>query len=538
MIPSQWPRLFNPMAQTLQPDPTIKGWETPAVLQTQGLFHCLTTPAPTAQGRPAPSHSQVDPATWHRWEQGNRQYPPWQYQAKYLTRPDDGVWQPVTPLQRERMMGLPDDFTLIHPNHPDDRARNTMLGNTWHVPSAVWLLFLLLLQPSITLATPIKVTTLQKMTSIWLASQTPWGPPTDPPSFPQYDWMSHLRWTREHIAQLHVPPVMDCTVHWALSQQTQLPNIHQIRLDVIEIADIQQLVSDWHDHTHDWVTSLPPHCQIAYRQPKMITQIPVLIYLLQQIGYTHADVLAVELSQGFQVLGQLQPGLNWHIRPDQKYTKPISRTELSQHNREYVLKKLHTMRVDDYWSQMADEIATEVQQGRMAGPFTAPQWWPIPAVPLRTHAHTNTLLPLPHSDPIIAVAFSIHQTGSDGKPKIRRGEDWRRSGHNQACQMNDQPFHHTPDHYSWLIQHSTSQHPEQHAIWGHDHDGAYRQLPLAEPSVAYALLITPDGPTLWHQHVLLFGSAASVWAYNRFGDVLSSHHIEPDFDSHTSPTLR
>ena len=88
--------------------------------------------------------------------------------------------------------------------------------------------------------------------------------------------------------------------------------------------------------------------------------------------------------------------------------------------------------------------------------------------------------------------------------------------------MNDQPFHHTPDHYSWLTQHSTSQHPGQHAIWGHDHDGAYRQLPLAEPSVAYALLITPDGPTLWHHHVLLFGSAASVWAYNRFGDVLTT----------------
>ena len=32
------------------------------------------------------------------------------------------------------------------------------------------------------------------------------------------------------------------------------------------------------------------------------------------------------------------------------------------------------------------------------------------------------------------------------------------------------------------------------------------------------LLLTPDGPTLWHRHVLLFGSAARVWGYNRFGD--------------------
>ena len=36
------------------------------------------------------------------------------------------------------------------------------------------------------------------------------------------------------------------------------------------------------------------------------------------------------------------------------------------------------------------------------------------------------------------------------------------------------------------------------------------------------LLLTPDGPTLWLHHVLLFGSAASVWSYNRFGDMLTS----------------
>ena len=61
--------------------------------------------------------------------------------------------------------------------------------------------------------------------------------------------------------------------------------------------------------------------------------------------------------------------------------------------------------------------------------------------------------------------------------------------------MTDQPFHHTPDYYTWLAQHT---------------------------AIAYVLLLTPDGPTLWHHHVLLFGSAASVWAYNRFGDMLTA----------------
>ena len=68
-----------------------------------------------------------------------------------------------------------------------------------------------------------------------------------------------------------------------------------------------------------------------------------------------------------------------------------------------------------------------------------------------------------------------------------------------------------------LYLHST----DTQTVWGHDHDGAYRQLPLQDPEMAYVLLQTPQGPMLWHYHVLLFGSAASVWAYNRFGDMLT-----------------
>ena len=88
--------------------------------------------------------------------------------------------------------------------------------------------------------------------------------------------------------------------------------------------------------------------------------------------------------------------------------------------------------------------------------------------------------------------------------------------------MTDQPFHHTPDHYTWLAQYTAKHDIQPPLVWGHDHDGAYRQLPLDDPSIAYVLLLTPQGPTLWHHHVLLFGSAASVWAYNRFGDMLTA----------------
>ena len=86
-------RLHNPIATTIQPSIHVKDWETPAVLCNKQLFHCLTTQAPTDLGRPPPAHAQADEATWERWQQDNRQFPPWQYQPQFLTRPHEGDWQ-------------------------------------------------------------------------------------------------------------------------------------------------------------------------------------------------------------------------------------------------------------------------------------------------------------------------------------------------------------------------------------------------------------------------------------------------------------
>ena len=232
-----------------------------------------------------------------------------------------------------------------------------------------------------------------------------------------------------------------------------------------------------------WFQQIPPHCQLAYQQTDMITQIPTLIHILDSIQYPHTRQLQQELSQGFTLLGNLHPGLNWHVRTDSKYTCPTSIETLRQNNRAYIHKKLQQNHVDPHWHLMATEIATEVQQGRMAGPFHAPEWLRTNTTPLKEYPHTSSLLPLPHPDPIIAMAFSIEQTGSDGKQKIRRGEDWRRSGHNQACHMTDQPYHHTPDHYTWLAQYTRQRSDEPPLVWGHDHDGAYYlstilQLPM------------------------------------------------------------
>ena len=421
-------------------------------------------------------------------------------------------------------MGFPDHYTQPPNNTITDRSRNTMLGNSWHVPTAIWMLFLLLISAqSASIHPGVQYTNLQKMTAIWNNSSVPWGPPSQTPPhhyMPQMDWTRHLHWAQQHHQHSQQPDPLDPTLHWAIQQQACIPNINEVRANIA--TELQSLVSEWADTTDSWFRQLPNHCQRAYQQPTMITQIPLLHHLLQTIHYPHADILFRELTEGFPLIGNLQPGLNWKVRTDTKYTEHQSVPELHTYNRAYILKKLHQHRVDDHWQMMADEIAKEVQMGRMDGPFTAPTWWDVPAVALTCHQHTRQLKPLPHPTPVIAVAFSIHQTGSDGQPKVRRGEDWRRSGHNRSCNMADQPHHHTPDHYVWLAQHTSRHHLDQLHVWGHDHDGAYRQLPLQDPSLAYVLLLTPEGPTLWLHHVLLFGSAVSVWSYNRFGDMLTS----------------
>ena len=269
-----------------------------------------------------------------------------------------------------------------------------------------------------------------------------------------------------------------------------------------------------------WFHTLPPHVQRAYKHKDSVTQIPILIHLLRRLGYPQTEVLYRELSEGFPLMGKLTPGVNWHVRQGRKYLQPTPMDDFKQKNREYIRNKLETNRVDDHWKFMLDEVLAEVKLGRMNGPFKAPTWWPRPAVATQQPG-TDVLLDLPHDDPFIAMAFSIEQTGSDGNTKIRRGEDWRRSGHNATCVMHDQPYHHTPDHFVSLgLAFLENNRSTPLRVWGHDHDGAYRQLPLHDPRQAYVLLLTPDGPTLWSHNVLFFGSAASVWSYNRFGDVL------------------
>ena len=147
--------------------------------------------------------------------------------------------------------------------------------------------------------------------------------------------------------------------------------------------------------------------------------------------------------------------------------------------------------------------------GRMNGPYKAPTWWPCetvcPSKCTNTSGETLPLRPV-HRDGL------QHRTDGqrrehENSPRRRLASEWTQ----RYLTMHDQPFHQTPDHFVSLgLAFLEGSFFEELAVWGHDHDGAYRQLPLDDPRQAYVLLLTPEGPTLWSHNVLLFGSAASV----------------------------
>ena len=191
------------------------------------------------------------------------------------------------------------------------------------------------------------------------------------------------------------------------------------------------------DLTDTWRSQLLPHVHHAYTTAGCTTQVPVFRHLLRLIQYPQADILERELTNGFRLMGALQPGTNGYVRTDQKYLHPRSPQDFIDHNHQYMQQKLLRPRVDDPYAFMLEEIVQKVGAGRMNGPFRQPASWPTSTI---TPSGYDMDLPLPRPTPKIAMAFSIKQTGSDGKDKIRRGEDWRRSGRNSTCTTHDQPF--------------------------------------------------------------------------------------------------
>ena len=287
-------------------------------------------------------------------------------------------------------------------------------------------------------------------------------------------------------------------------------SLNKLRHELVN--EIQELADERSEATRTWWQQLPPHIANVYysQEHDQISQIPLLIDLLQQTGMPQLPALAHDLQQGFAVTGTLNPGAGWLPRADQRYEFPVKEQAFQIHNRHYTLAKLKGRRVDPEWETMLQELKEEVQKGRMSGPYTSPSWWPMSSIGM----DDRQMLQLPNEDVAFSFCFSVKQTD-----KVRRCEDFRRSGHNSTIVAHDVPHHHDIRAFTALAlcQERADAPPK---IWAQDLNGAYRQFPVQNPDDCFCVLMTPRGPLVLRHHALMFGATSSVWNFNRAADSL------------------
>lgn len=105
---------------------------------------CLTTPAPSDDGRPAPKklRGKIDPEQKARWLQDGRSFAPWQYSPEALLHAADGSMTVPPPEAKEQLHQLPRWYTAVP--GVSERARHRMLANGWHIGSAKFIMMLVL----------------------------------------------------------------------------------------------------------------------------------------------------------------------------------------------------------------------------------------------------------------------------------------------------------------------------------------------------------------------------------------------------------
>ncbi|CAE7767400.1 POLA2, partial [Symbiodinium sp. KB8] len=99
-------------------------------------------------------------------------------------------------------------------------------------------------------------------------------------------------------------------------------------------------------------------------------------------------------------------------------------------------------RDQEHTRALLDELVAETRLGRVMGPCAAPDHWSVPTVALPSVADMGVLRQPPPGDCFAALSFAICQVDENGELKLRRGEDWRRSGHNATMGASDVPTHH------------------------------------------------------------------------------------------------
>ena len=199
--------------------------------------------------------------------------------------------------------------------------------------------------------------------------------------------------------------------------------------------------------------------------------------------------------------GAARPG--WKDRKDGRYQNPASMDQLAATNWEYVRRRASGARPGEHWETLLQELVAEVKLGRVVGPTAPPAGWNIVTVPV-LYAPGADRLVTPPPGRHFAAAFAIVQEDGEGNVKVRRGEDWRRSGHNATILAHDVPTHHFVDDVVDFIRRVVEPRCPGARLFGHDLLNAYRQWAVRNPAHSGTFLATPAGLTLWFHLAMCF----------------------------------
>ncbi|CAE7341292.1 unnamed protein product [Symbiodinium natans] len=314
------------------------------------------------------------------------------------------------------------------------------------------------------------------------------NPPAGPPSSSTLQWLQTLRgsalWPMDPPPRAKTPAVdetisedaLEPALEWVLKVASMWR--HDLRRRRGVVQELKSMVEDMEDTTKEW------------DRP---TQVPLLLHLLRDAGYPDVKSLSDDLSDGFDMLGEIKP---WPGQGRRQVLRPGHDA-----GAEYLFKRLPMARPGAHADALLAELVQERRLGRVIRPARAPPDWPVRTVALPHVQDMTMLVEPPDQDIFVAASFPIIQVDENGDEKLRRGEDWRRSGHNSTVKATDVPTRHFVGDFVDLAR-------------------RFAQWAVKHPAHSGTFLATEHGVTLWFHLAMCFGAAASVWNFNRAGDAL------------------
>ena len=213
--------------------------------------------------------------------------------------------------------------------------------------------------------------------------------------------LTHCTVTRRPQLEPAVERVMELIATW--------------RHDVVRMAEIKEMVAEWAAETEAWMAQRPAPVRSTYAtaDKDRPTQIPVLLELLGVVGYPDIAGITADLTDGFDMLGEVRRGPRWKDRKDGRYQNPASLDQLAATNWEYVRRRASGARPGEHWETLLQELVAEVKLGRVVGPTAPPAGWNIVTVPVLNAPGADRLV-TPPPGRHFAAAWRRQREGASG----------------------------------------------------------------------------------------------------------------------------